>query len=160
MEFLNWLSETPISNWLNESTWGYYELLGAHAIGMAAVAGGTLMLCFRVLGFASAMPVADLERLRLIAWGGFFINAISGTIVFFNHGPRLITNYMFQLKIGSIILGGIALWALWRSIGEHREPGYNYGAATKAIAGGTIFFWIMAIVTGRYIAYTLSPVSF
>lgn len=151
------LSESPLSAWLNESTWGYYGLLAVHAVGMAAVVGGTFMLCLRVLGFAQGMPVSDLERLRLVAWGGFFANAVSGAIVFCSNGPRLVGNYMFQIKIASIVLGGVALWGLWRSIGPNRlEPAFAYGGSAKSIAVGTLFFWTLAIVAGRYIAYTLS----
>ncbi|MES1203490.1 MAG: hypothetical protein ABUS57_18795 [Pseudomonadota bacterium] len=156
MEFLTWLEETPTSQWLVESTWAYYSMLALHAIGMAAVVGGTIMLCLRVLGFSSSMALADLERLRLIAWGGFFINALSGSILFAANGVKLAANSMFQLKIASIILGGVALWALWRAIGPHKEPGHRYNATTKAIAWGTLFFWILAIVAGRYIAYTMT----
>ena len=150
------LSDSPLSAWLNESTWGYYSMLAVHAVGMAAVVGGTFMLCLRVLGFANGMPVYDLERLRLVAWGGFISNAISGGIIFCSNGPRLVGNYMFQIKIASIILGGVVLWALWRSIGANRmEPAFAYGAQAKSIAVGTLFFWTLAIVTGRYIAYTM-----
>ncbi len=151
------LSDSPVSAWVSESTWTYYGMLAVHAVGMAAVVGGTFMLCLRVLGFGQGMPVADLERLRLVAWGGFFANAISGAILFCSNGPRLVANNMFQIKIASIILGGVALWGLWRAIGPNRlEPVFVFGGQAKSIAIGTLFFWTVAIVTGRYIAYTIN----
>jgi hypothetical protein len=122
---------------------------------MAAVVGGTMMLCLRVLGCAKGLPVAALERLRLVAWGGFLANAISGSIVFCSNGVKLLSTWTFQLKMACILLGGFALWMLWRTIDPNKSDGrYEYGLQAKTIAFVTLFLWIAAIVAGRYVAYT------
>jgi hypothetical protein len=50
------------------------------------------------------------------------------------------------------------LWALWRLVAPNKaDPTYDYGFKAKAAALVTIALWIGAIVSGRYIAYTLPP---
>jgi hypothetical protein len=150
------LEGSALSQWVNESSWGYYSILAVHAVGMAAVVGGTMILCLRILGLAKGLPVVALERLRLVAWGGFLINAISGSIIFCSNGVKLISDWTFQTKMACIVLGGFALWALWRTIDPNKnDGGYEYGLQAKFIAFVTLVLWIGAVLAGRYVAYSL-----
>lgn len=147
--------------WVLESSWGYYALLSVHAIGMAGIVGSTFMLCLRVLGYAHGVRVSDLARLRALALWSFVANFISGAILFCSNAAQLAQNFTFQVKIASIILGGLALGVLWRmiqrSVGKD-DPDYSYGIAIKLVAIATLLFWTIAIIFGREIAYTLEPV--
>lgn len=161
MTFLETIAASSFSMWVLESSWAYYSLLAIHGIGMAGVVGSTFMLCLRVLGYARGVAVADIGRLRGIAWTGFFANAISGAILFCSEGPRLVSNGSFQVKMISIVLGGIALGLLWRTVGANPskdEPYFSYGAGAKLAAAATFAFWTTAIIFGREIAYTLDPI--
>jgi hypothetical protein len=151
----------PLSVWALQSSWVYYSLLAVHAIGMAGVVGSTYMLCLRVLGYAQGVAVADIGRLRAVAWAGFLANAISGVMLFCCDAVTLAFNGTFQIKMISIVLGGIAVWVLWRTVG--RDPSqedsyFTYGAGAKAIAITTFAFWTAAIIFGRHIAYTIDPI--
>ncbi|EIZ79424.1 hypothetical protein WSK_1988, partial [Novosphingobium sp. Rr 2-17] len=161
MNFLETISQSSLSLWVLQSSWAYYSLLAVHGIGMAGIVGSTFMLCLRVLGYARGVAVADLGRLRGVAWGGFLANAMSGAILFASDAPRLAFNGTFQVKIISIILGGIALGCLWRIIGrgpDKEEPYFSYGVGAKVAALATFAFWTSAIIFGRHIAYTLDPI--
>ena len=150
------LEGSALSQWVNESSWGYYSILAVHAVGMAAVVGGTMILCLRILGFAKGLPVVALERLRLVAWGGFLINAISGLIILCSNGVKLLSDWTFQTKMACIVLGGFALWALWRAIDPNKNDGrYEYGLQAKLIASVTLLLWFGAVIAGRYVAYSL-----
>ena len=161
MAILEALAASSLSMWVLTSKWGYYGLLVVHAIGMAGIVGSTFMVCLRVLGLARGVIITDLGSLRAVAWGGFLANAISGVILFFSNGPALVQNGTFQIKMLSIVLGGIALGVLWRVL--NRDPGKDdpntaYGAFAKAAAIATFAFWTIAIIFGRDVAYTLEPV--
>lgn len=161
MDFLQDLAEAPLSIWVMQSPWGYYILLAIHGIGMAAVVGSTFMLCFRVLGFAKGIVVSDLGDLKRVAWGGFGINLISGVILFCGSAPQMATNATFQYKLIMILLGGAALWLLWRMVRQSQDandPDATFGPATKIAAIATFAFWTGAIIFGRDIAYTLEPI--
>jgi len=161
MTFLEALAASPLSNWVLQSSWVYYSLLAVHAIGMAGIVGGTFMLCFRVLGYARGMAVADISRLRAVAWGGFLMNAVSGAILFCSDAARLAVNGTFQIKMISMVLGMAALWVLWRTVGRNpdkEDPYFTFGATAKIAAIVTFAFWTSAIIFGRHLAYTLDPV--
>ncbi len=161
MDFLQGLAEAPFSIWVMQSAWTYYILLAIHGIGMASVVGSTFMLCLRVLGFAKGIIVTDLGELKRIAWGGFTINLISGVILFCGSAPQMATNATFQYKMLSILLGGIALWLLWRLVNASQgkdDADFSFSGGTKAVALATFVFWTTAIVFGRDIAYTLEPI--
>ncbi len=161
MTFLKALVALPLSEWVLQSSWVYYSLLAIHAIGMAGIVGGTFMLCFRVLGYAQGVAVADIGRLRAVAWGGFVINAVSGAILFATDAPQLAFNGTFQIKMISMALGVVGLCVLWRTVGRNpdkEDPYFSYGSMAKLIAVVTFAFWTSAIIFGRHLAYTLDPV--
>jgi hypothetical protein len=159
--FLQSLADAPFSIWVMQSAWVYYALLALHGIGMAGVVGSTFMLCLRVLGFAKGVVVADLGNLSRVAWTGFIINLISGIVLFCGSAPQMAVNATFQYKMISIVLGGIALWLLWRTVNRSQGkeiPYFSYSFGAKFAALATFSFWTTAIVFGRDIAYTLEPI--
>jgi hypothetical protein len=136
-------------------------LLAIHGIGMAGVVGSTFILCLRVLGFPKGLVVADLAKLKRVAWSAFIINLISGVILFCGSAPQMATNGTFQYKMLSIVLGGLALWLLWRLVNRSQgvsEPDFAFSPGTKLLALATFAFWTSAIIFGRDIAYTLEPI--
>jgi hypothetical protein len=161
LTFLKALVASPLSEWVLQSSWVYYSFLAVHAIGMAGVVGGTFMLCFRVLGYAKGVAVADIGRLRAVVWGGFVINAVSGAILFGTDAAQLAFNLTFQVKMISVVLGVVGLWVLWQTVGRNpnkEDPYFSYGSMAKVFAVVTFAFWTSAIIFGRHLAYTLDPV--
>jgi uncharacterized membrane protein len=173
VEFLIWLKETPLAEWVLYSPWVNPVLLCMHAIGMALVVGCGLMTCLYILGYGRSLPLTLFERLIAFAWLGVGLNAISGVLMFLPDGDRYILNWTFQLKIGFIVLAGISTWFLWRTLAAERalragngpappeeapSPApFRFSVRARIAALATASFWIFAIVAGRMIAYTLSP---
>lgn len=156
MEFLEALENSAVPQLILGSTYAYYGLLVVHALGMAAVVGGAIMLSLRVLGYGRGIAVSALELLTRIAAWGFVANATSGLLLYTTNASKLTVLWTFQIKIISILLGGLSLWLMWRVVGPHKdEPDFNYGQRAKLAALVTILLWSSAIVSGRYIAYTL-----
>jgi hypothetical protein len=170
VEFLIWLKETPLAEWVLYSPWVNPVLLCMHAIGMALVVGCGLMTCLHILGYGRSLPLSLFERLIAFAWLGVGLNAISGVLMFLPDGDRYILNWTFQLKIGFIVLAGISTWFLWRTLAAegasragsgpgpgHEAAPFRFSARARVAALVTASFWIFAIVAGRMIAYTLAP---
>ena len=159
MNFLAWLEAFGISRWAQESTWGSPILLCFHAIGMALVVGFIFAVCLRVLGYPKGASIEAYGSLRKLAWIGFFVNAASGTLIFMSNATRLITNWTFDLKLVLIVIGGFSVWLLYRVLNTERSTiesqDANWSTKAKVIASVTALFWIAAITSGRYIAYTL-----
>jgi hypothetical protein len=152
-----WLDQSALALWVRETQWGYPIVLTAHVIGMAAVVGTVLMFALRVLGFASRVPIAGLDRLLSVAWCGFALNALSGIALFVAEPAKFLASGAFQTKIALIFAGAISIWLVTRSIADG-ERAMSAGATVRAklTAALSIGCWLGAIVAGRLIAYTTS----
>ena len=148
MEFLIWLEESGLGIWIRESMWGYPLVLASHAVGMAMVVGVVTMIDIRVLGFAARIPIANFNSLFAIAWIGFFLNFISGCLLFCGDAQRFFFQTVFQIKILLIVLGVIALWVLLR---QTRNKAIT--RAAKLTAAFSLLCWFGAITAGRLTAY-------
>jgi hypothetical protein len=159
MEFLKWLEHTGVGEWLRTDPFGFPIVLCAHSIGLAGVVGIVYMLSFRVLGYSKGIPIAVFERIFYIGWVAFILNAISGVLLFISDATHLIVNWTFLLKLILIAVGGVSLWALWNALMGGPERTTPQGVVTprgKALAVLCLIFWTGAIVSGRYIAFTMA----
>ncbi len=156
MGFLAWLENTGLVAIIHESLWAYPIVLSCHAIGMAVVVGIVLMIDLRILGYARGIPIPSLERLFSVAWAGFFLNLLSGTLLFSIDATRFFFLNVFRIKILLIILGMISVRMLLGAVRSSTQPLTAEGSAsgkTKLMATLSLIFWIGAIFAGRLIAY-------
>lgn len=138
-------------------------MLSIHSIGMAAVVGLLLVLDFRVLGYANGIPIAELRKYMPYAWGGFFVNLVSGALLFASTATRLLNNWPFIAKMICIVIAGFVSFSLWRNLGWSNPAAVAGGGTAdapvttraKQIAFASIVLWIAAIVFGRLIAYIM-----
>jgi hypothetical protein len=155
MGFLEWLQGTWIGLTVAESTWGYPTFETMHAVGMALLIGSLGLINLRVLGYKPELPLVGTRSLLPLAWLGFTLNAISGTLLFMSNAVEFFGNPMFRLKIALIVLAGINTALLSGRI----FPGVSAGTSvlpttgTKWIAATSLVFWFGAIISGRFIAY-------
>lgn len=168
MNFLQWLQDRDISQWVALSDWGYPLLLSVHSIGMSAVVGILAMLNIRVLGIRQDIPLAALEKYMAVAWLGFGLNAISGALLFMSAATRLIGNWPFLVKMACVVIGGLLSWVLWQMIqvGPSNTPAssrsqvsadctYAVSANARTVARISLVIWFITILSGRLIAYVL-----
>jgi hypothetical protein len=154
MGFLEWLQGTWVAVLVAESLWGYPLLETIHAIGMAMLIGALGLINLRVLGYKPELPVIGTRDLLPLAWIGFTLNAISGTLLFTSDAVRFFESYTFRIKIVLIVLGGINAALLGRRIfREAASSSARMDAGTRWIAGTSLVFWVGAICAGRLIAY-------
>jgi hypothetical protein len=152
---LDWLENTAAARMVQESIWGYPIILSGHAVGMAILVGIVLMINFRVLGFASAVPMSGLRPMFRFAMIGLVVNVISGTLLFCANANSFFESNPFRIKIVLLVIGGILLalmpGRLFKERGAARaEP---IEAASKSLALLAIVVWLGVIVAGRLIAY-------
>ena len=156
MAFLEWLQGTWVATLVAESLWGYPTLETMHTMGMALLIGALGLIDLRVLGFKPELPLLGTRALLPLAWLGFTLNAISGTLLFTSDAVMFFESYTFRLKIVLIILGGINAALLGRRIFQERPAGVPVTptAGAKWIAATSLVFWFGAVISGRLIAYT------
>jgi hypothetical protein len=137
----------------NNSIWAYPGILFMHTLGMATVVGMSAMVDLRLLGFARTLPVAPLERYFPIMWTGFWINAISGTILLAADATSKIANQVFGVKMVLIALGVVNMVFIRRVV--FRDPSVDnvVPALGKVLAAASLVLWLGATAAGRLMAY-------
>ena len=157
MGFLEWLQATWVGKLVAESLWGYPLLETIHSIGMAMMIGSLGLINLRVLGYKPELPLLDTRALLPLAWIGFTLNAISGTLLFTSDAVYFWGKYTFRIKMVLIILGGINAALLGQRVFRAAAAGAPAPAAnlagTKWIALLSLVFWFGAVIAGRLIAY-------
>jgi hypothetical protein len=156
MAFLNWLESTSYSQWILVSPAGWPLVLSAHAVGLAIVVGIMISLNLRILGLYGTIPYTSLHELLNVAWVGIVINVASGVSLFMSQATMYVKSFPFLVKITFIIFGIANLVYMQKTL-KREAPAWQSANAVPpmghALAGSSLFFWIVALVSGRLIAY-------
>lgn len=154
--FLTWLEDTSYSDWILTSAEGWPTMLSIHAVGLALIVGIVFAMNLRMLGFYATIPLTSLYDILRIAWIGIWLNVITGLSIFMTQANSYVVSTPFRLKITFIILGIANLVytqkvlrrdaAAWQAAGTVPRNGI-------LLAVSSLIFWILAVVTGRLIAY-------
>jgi hypothetical protein len=91
-----------------------------------------------------------------LAWLGFTLNAISGTLLFTSDAVTFFSSYTFRIKMVLIVLGGLNAAILSHQIFSPAAAGgpVTPTSGAKWIAGTSLVFWFGAVICGRLLAYT------
>jgi hypothetical protein len=156
MEFLKSIEQLSFFAWIRESgsIWGYPSILFLHTLGMAMVAGLNGAIDLRVLGFASKTPIQPLERLYPLMWWGFWISAISGTILLAADATTKLTNPDFFVKMAFIAVAMAITFKIRSGVVQNSGASFN----GKLLAGLSLFCWVGVVTSGRLLAY-VGPIS-
>ena len=155
MELLTSLEGTAFSTWLREAgtIWAYPTVLTLHTVGLAILVGANAAFDLRLLGFGQAMELRPMEKLFRIMWIGFWINAVSGAMLFAADATTKGTTMTFFIKLGFVTIGVVVILWLRRAV-YRRPPGIvTVTSTTRALAVVSLLIWIAAIATGRLMAY-------
>ena len=157
--FQDALQNTALITWVRESpsVLVYPSVLAAHAFGMAFLVGLTVVIALRTLGFAPDLPMAPLNKFFPLIWLGFWVNAVSGVILFSLTPADFLTNGDFYIKMFGVLCAVVTARSLRQSLfGEpasvDKKP---VTAKSKKLAVTLLIFWAIAIAGGRLTAYHL-----
>ena len=86
MTFFVWLQHTGLAMWIvqSDSIWAYPSILTAHTFGLAVLVGASAVVALRLLGVAPGVAMEQLDYLYRFVWAGFYINLVSGVLLFFS----------------------------------------------------------------------------
>ena len=154
MAFFTWLQHTPFSMWIvgSESVWAYPTILTAHTVGLAILVGAATVIDLRILGVASDVPVSQFERLYSFVWIGFYINLVSGLLLFASEAADKAGQPVFLVKL-ALVFAALIVTVYMRS---EAFRGVIAAAPTKRarmMAMSSLTLWAGAITAGRLMAY-------
>jgi hypothetical protein len=161
LDFLNKIEQTQFSIWVRESSsvWAFPMFLFLHTLGMSIVAGLSSMIDLVLLGLWPKTAVKPLERLYPLIWAGFWLNAITGTVLLYGDAVSKLTNLDFYVKMAFVFAGTYIVYVMRKRVFE--DPLLDQGpisGSAKQLAWASLICWFGAITAGRLLAY-LGPVA-
>lgn len=152
MEFFEWLEHSPFSIAIKED-WILYEFpLVFHALGMAIMVGLSTAVYLRILGIAPGVPLSPLGSYFKLMWVGFWMNAVSGVILFALSPVRLVANPVFYLKMVGVLLSVFYLRRVRRQVFGGASAGVVTPEARSSVIAA-LAVWLVTITAGRLLAY-------
>lgn len=154
-EWLTALENTGFATWLRESgsIWAYPTVLTLHTTGMGVLVGANWVLDLRFLGVGSGLPLGLLGRLFRAMWIGFWVNFITGVMLFAADATTKGTTNVFFIKLLLVVLAVIVAIQMKRSVYGQGTAPTLVPPAGKVLAALSIVLWLGAITAGRLMAY-------
>jgi hypothetical protein len=154
MNMLASLESSDFSTWLRTSSsiWAYPTVLTLHTLGLAVLVGSNWAIDLRLLGVADAIPLRALHRLFRLMWIGFWLNTVSGALLFAADATTKGTTKLFLFKL-ALVAVGVGLIVLTKRLVYGGEVEMPSRAPVRLLAAGSILVWIAAIAAGRMMAY-------
>lgn len=156
MALLNWLESTGYAQWILVSSVGWPLMLSLHAFGLAIILGVVFALNLRMLGLYNSLPYTELHDLLGIAWIGIALNIFTGLSIFMTQASSYVTSIPFIVKITFIVLGIVNFVMTRKVLARDAAAWQAAGTAPSTgiwLALSSLLFWVIALVTGRLIAY-------
>jgi hypothetical protein len=155
MQWLTALQATGFATWVRESNsiWAYPTILTLHTVGLGILVGANWALDLRLLGVARSVPLGPMRQLFPVMWFGFWVNAITGLMLFAADAATKGATSIFVIKLGLVLVAVVVVQLTNRSVfGRDAEP-VSIPPAARLLAVASLLLWAAAIATGRYMAY-------
>jgi hypothetical protein len=147
-----------VARWMREALWAYPAVEAVHIVALGTLFGSILIVDLRLLGLSRDVSASRLAR-HALPWtvGAFLLAMITGLLMFTAHAEDFLTNNVFLLKMGLILVAGVNAGLLhsgaFRSVAQWDTVAMPPGNVRLA-AGLSIAIWIAVIACGRLLAYT------
>ena len=154
MAFLQWLEGSGLSTWVREAStvWAFPTILTLHTFGLGLVAGASAVVDLRLLGIGRQFAVTALRPLFRVMWVGFWLNAVTGCLLFAADAIRLGTSVFFLTKLVFVAIGVTTILLIKRRVFDAPQDGARV-VPVKVVAIVSLAAWSAAIATGRLLAY-------
>jgi hypothetical protein len=153
MAFLNWLESSGLSMWVREgeSIWAFPTVLTLHTFGLGLLVGANTVVNLRLLGIGSRVPLDPLRPLFSVMWGGFWLNLVTGSLLFAADATGRGTSLFFMAKLVFVAIGVAVMVSIRRNVFD--APPDAPTASPKLLASLSLVAWTVAIMAGRLLAY-------
>lgn len=154
-----WLQSTSWATGIRESLDLYPALYTLHIFGFVIMVTATSVLDLRILGLGLRTRSVAGVALLALPWAraGLAANLITGFLVFAAQAVDMYTNTAFRWKIAMVLLAGVNIVLLEKSInrnaGESGERGATLAAARWS-AVISILLWFGIVAMSRVIGFT------
>jgi hypothetical protein len=152
------IEASSLARWMREAMWAYPAVEAVHILALGIVVGSIVIVDLRLLGLSREISVSRLSRHALpFTIGAFVVAMFTGILMFTAHAEDFLTNRVFAIKMGLILLAGVNAAILhsgpWRTIARW-DTGTLPPGSVRFQAALSIAIWISVVACGRLLAYT------
>jgi hypothetical protein len=153
----SWLENSSFSIWVREAPtiWAFAMIITMHTFGMGVLVGASSVVDLRLLGIARGIPLGSMRPMFKIMWFGFWLNLVTGSILFAADATTRGTSWLFLIKMLLVGTGVATIVLIRRNLyGEDDSvatPVINDGARRLAVV--SLLTWFAAVTAGRLLAY-------
>lgn len=161
-DILEAIGASPIGIFMAESPTAFPWVETVHVVAITTVIGVIAIVDLRLIGVASrSYSISRLTKALLpLTWIGFALAAVTGSLLFCSQPVTYFNNFAFRMKMVLLLAAGLNMVmfhlvtmrgiALWDR--DARVP-----AAAKAAGVLSIIIWVLIVVCGRWIGFTMAP---
>jgi hypothetical protein len=155
MGFLTALHDSAFSTWVREAetVWAFPTVLTIHTFGMMLLVGAAWVMDLRLLGIARAIPIGPLRPLFRIMWAAFWVNLVTGIILFIADPERKATSLLFGFKMVLVAVNIVLMSRLERAVYRDSPEPVRVGIHARQLAVASAVLWAGTIFAGRLLAY-------
>jgi hypothetical protein len=148
------LQNSAFSAWVvgSDSIWAYPMILTMHTVGLGIVVGAAAVVDMRLLGIGPGIPLEEMRRVFPIFWLGFYINLVSGLMLFVSEAADKAAQPVFLVKLLLVAIG-VVVTARIRRVAFGGGPVAAPAVRARTLAKLSLAVWAGTIVTGRLMAY-------
>ena len=153
MAFLAWLESLGVSTWVREgeSIWSFPTVLTLHTLGLGLLVGASTVVNLRLLGMGRGYPLAPMRSMFTVMWLGFWMNLVTGILLFMATATSRVTDTLFLAKMVFVVLGVVIVFRIQRRVFGAPDPAAVESGRMLAVL--SLVAWTAAITAGRLLAY-------
>jgi hypothetical protein len=160
MQICEWLETTRLAELVTQSLYGFQILVAFHLAGLGLSVGMVIWFDLRLLGTVLTTTPVSLVYRRLMPWmmAGFVVMFTSGAIIFVGFASAAYSNPYFRIKLATLVLAGLNAAVFHYSTQKHLagwDAWTHPPAAARAAGAISILSWIVVVLMGRMMSYTM-----
>jgi hypothetical protein len=160
IEFLTWLEQTQLAQFIRESEWAFPTVETLHVLALTTVFGTIAIIDLRLCGVASTNRRFTEMANELLpwTWGAFALAVVFGSLLFTSHALIYFNNTAFRLKFLFMLFAGVnmAVFEFYtRRTVESWDLGTRIPAAARLAGVLSLAFWIASVYLGRQTGWTM-----
>lgn len=152
----NSLADSSLNQWISDTYWLWPMLEIFHFLGLSILLGAMLVIDLRLLGLLRGFDAGQIKRLVPLAWTGFIVNFVTGSLFFVGDPVRYTINIGFRLKMLLILLAGLNVVVYQLQV-KPLMVGWSTISPTtpvaRLVAATSLLIWAGVLLLGRLIPY-------
>lgn len=148
------VEQTPLSIWMREDFYAYFIALIFHALGMALLVGGGILVSLRVMGLAAAARLERFAGFFPVMWVGAGLAVLSGLALLAAYPAKALTNPVFGFKFACLIAASVIVWWMAHRLFPVAAAGEPLPPRAKWLAALALALWLGGVVFGKLLLHT------